>query len=346
MPCSPRHARSGAIWSDARRQGASLLTVVGLLLASLGTMTALQVTLPLAALAQDDAAEDDAAGDGADAEQTRAERRQDRDAATAEEELDGPAGEDAAATDDFDCIDFQTREEAQAVLDEDPDDPNNLDPTGDGTACALLPSEADLAEEEDRAADDSDDGTKGNRQRQRDRAEADDGGDAASSGCIDYTQEEAQEILDDDPDDPENLDPDGDGIACEDEETTTDDVEDEEPPASEPVQSTVGFEDLDCADFSFREEAQLVLDDLPADPYNLDPNADGLACSSLPSATGAPLVNAVPKTGSGPSPSPASPIWWISIAAVACAAAGSSRFRSDTPGLRHRLFRLGATRRA
>jgi len=41
--------------------------------------------------------------------------------------------------DDLDCEDFQTQEEAQAVLLADPADPNNLDPNGDGVACALLP---------------------------------------------------------------------------------------------------------------------------------------------------------------------------------------------------------------
>ena len=42
-----------------------------------------------------------------------------------------------AQTDDLDCEDFATQEEAQAVLDEDPADPNNLDPNKDGIACAL-----------------------------------------------------------------------------------------------------------------------------------------------------------------------------------------------------------------
>src|SRR5215207_11732599 len=55
---------------------------------------------------------------------------------------DGPARSviQLAQADDLDCADFQTQEEAQAVLDEDPADPNNLDPNQDGIACALLPS--------------------------------------------------------------------------------------------------------------------------------------------------------------------------------------------------------------
>src|SRR4051812_19991977 len=43
-------------------------------------------------------------------------------------------------SDDLDCEDFNTQEEAQAVLDDDPADPNNLDPNQDGIACALLPT--------------------------------------------------------------------------------------------------------------------------------------------------------------------------------------------------------------
>ena len=58
--------------------------------------------------------------------------------------------------------------------------------------------------------------------------------------------------------------------------------------------------DLDCIDFAFQEDAQAVLDQNPKDPYNLDPNHDGIACSSLP-RRGGPIV-ALPATGSGPAP--------------------------------------------
>jgi hypothetical protein len=56
-------------------------------------------------------------------------------------------------------------------------------------------------------------------------------------------------------------------------------------------------EDLDCIDFQFQEEAQSILDRDLSDPFNLDPNGDGFACSSLPSAT--PQVIQVPRTGAG-----------------------------------------------
>ena len=58
-----------------------------------------------------------------------------------------------------------------------------------------------------------------------------------------------------------------------------------------------GAEDIDCVDFDFQEEAQQIYNQDPIDPYNLDPNGDGFACSSLPSSD--PVVSQIPRTGSG-----------------------------------------------
>ncbi len=54
-----------------------------------------------------------------------------------------------AAVEDLDCSDFTTQEEAQAVLDDDPSDPHNLDFGGDGVACERLPSSEPESEEAD-----------------------------------------------------------------------------------------------------------------------------------------------------------------------------------------------------
>ncbi|MEW1914231.1 excalibur calcium-binding domain-containing protein [Kitasatospora sp. NPDC085895] len=40
---------------------------------------------------------------------------------------------------DFDCSNFSTQEQAQAVFDADPFDPSNLDADNDGIACEALP---------------------------------------------------------------------------------------------------------------------------------------------------------------------------------------------------------------
>ena len=51
-----------------------------------------------------------------------------------------PAAPSRVTLEDIDCIAFTYQEEAQAVLDQDPSDPHNLDPSGDGFACTSLPS--------------------------------------------------------------------------------------------------------------------------------------------------------------------------------------------------------------
>ncbi len=272
---------------------------------------------------QDDQGEDQAGGGGGNAEQ-----RQD---ATDDN------GDDLDA--DLDCIDFATQEEAQAVLDEDLDDPNNLDPNGDGVACALLPSAdeqdtddtggTDAAPEEDDALDDVVDA------------------DAADEfDCIDFaTQEEAQAVYDLDPSDPNGLDPDFDGVACEEllpdgQEDTAQDAADgarnrnrnrdrnQNQNQDNQADQTDGTEDLDCVDFDFQEEAQAVLDEDSTDPYNLDPNGDGFACSSLPSESGDTVnVTVMPQTGSGPERARDGRLWPLSVAAAALLAVAFKQFR-------------------
>ncbi|AHY46530.1 Excalibur calcium-binding domain [Rubrobacter radiotolerans] len=46
----------------------------------------------------------------------------------------------ALAQNVYNCDDFATQEEAQAVYNQDPSDPNLLDDDGDGIACETLPS--------------------------------------------------------------------------------------------------------------------------------------------------------------------------------------------------------------
>lgn len=67
----------------------------------------------------------------------------------------------AFAQDDLNCADFATQEEAQAVFDADPSDPNQLDDDDDGIACEVLDSGVDNlnAPEDDAATGTDDDGT-------------------------------------------------------------------------------------------------------------------------------------------------------------------------------------------
>jgi hypothetical protein len=235
---------------------------------------------------------------------------------------------------DLDCEDFETQEEAQAVLDEDPADPNNLDPNADGIACALLPSASDLdpaprdaANGEDaedvQVEQDTGDGNqtreerRAARQTERQTNQEGEQQEEAPVTCADFVnQEDAQAAFDADPDTLADLDADGNGIACE-ELLETEPVDDEltqaerraqrqanqdEEPADievvidEPAAPLVR-EDIDCIDFTFQEEAQRVLNQDPSDPYNLDPSGDGFACTSLASSD--PVVSQVPRTGTG-----------------------------------------------
>jgi hypothetical protein len=96
--------------------------------------------------------------------------------------------------------------------------------------------------------------------------------------CNDFAgQAEAQGAFDADPSDPHGLDLDQDGVACE-IPFLTPVAENRAAASPTPAEGR----DVDCADFAFQDDAQVVYDRNPGDPYNLDPSGDGYACSSLP----------------------------------------------------------------
>jgi len=98
--------------------------------------------------------------------------------------------------------------------------------------------------------------------------------------CSDFaTQEEAQAVLDANPEDPNYLDGEGDGVACESLPSA---------PASAsplPTPDSTPMGDLDCSDFATQEEAKAVLEEDPSDPNYLDGEGDGVPCESLPSGS-------------------------------------------------------------
>lgn len=229
---------------------------------------------------------------------------------------------------DLDCEDFQTQEEAQAVLTADPSDPNNLDPNGDGVACALLPLAAELqADAGDSANAQTDESTNSGKKAKAGKYKNQEATtqEVATVSCADYaTPKQAQKAFDKDPVGLAALDPDGNKIVCEETTQTTEAAPTPEPTATEeaaPRQSRKNKnnsqeasadmavdqppsvtppEDIDCIDFQYQEEAQQVFNRDPTDPYNLDPNNDGFACSSLPSSM---PITQVPNTGIGATPS-------------------------------------------
>ncbi|MFD2397738.1 excalibur calcium-binding domain-containing protein [Prauserella oleivorans] len=64
--------------------------------------------------------------------------------------------------------------------------------------------------------------------------------------------------------------------------------------------SAVAFQDLNCSDFEYQEDAQAELERDPSDPHDLDGDPeDGVACEGLPSR------GAQPTTPTTPAPPPA-----------------------------------------
>ncbi len=63
------------------------------------------------------------------------------------EEITHP-GTPAYAQDDLNCADFRTQAEAQAELQRDPTDPNNLDADFDGVACEELDGDGSVADDQ------------------------------------------------------------------------------------------------------------------------------------------------------------------------------------------------------
>ncbi len=131
----------------------------------------------------------------------------------------GPSGADGT----FNCRDFDFQEDAQAFFDNDPGDTNGLDgPPGDastgqpGVACEELPSRGTGTTEE--PVEPPTETTQPTTPTQYEQPETPTTSDL---DCADFaSQAEAQAIFDADPSDPNGLDADGDGIACEDNDPT------------------------------------------------------------------------------------------------------------------------------
>ena len=131
----------------------------------------------------------------------------------------GPSGADGT----YNCSDFDTQQQAQAYFEaNNPQaDPDGLDADGDLVACESLPSGAaedgtmmggSSVDPFEEAIDDSS-GTAGGGGF---GTAATGNGDIEDLDCVDFaTQEAAQANLNANPSDPNNLDADDDGIACE-----------------------------------------------------------------------------------------------------------------------------------
>lgn len=101
--------------------------------------------------------------------------------------------------------------------------------------------------------------------------------------CADFdSQADAQAELRSDPSDPNGLDAEDDGVACETSPYPAGSPRDETP--VRPARSPDG--DLDCEDFATQEKAQIVYDRNPSDPNALDDDSDGEACEDFDYSNG------------------------------------------------------------
>jgi hypothetical protein len=157
----------------------------------------------------------------------------------------------------MDCSDIATQRGAQVLFELDPEDRFGLDGDGDGKACET-PGGSTAAEDDTRLG-------------------AETGGDL---DCVDFpSQAAAQGRLRSDPSDPLNLDPEENGVACD---IVPAEYGDKAEDLS-PVAGARSGEDLDCADFEYRQEAQTAYFLDSSDPHGLDRGENGSdVCPDLP----------------------------------------------------------------
>lgn len=109
---------------------------------------------------------------------------------------------------DLDCSDFGSQAEAQAALDADPSDPNGLDAEGDGQACEASSFGGGSAASPSASASASASASPS-------ASSPAPGGGGASSGRGDIDCDQVDGPIPTPPGDPDGLDGDGDGLACE-----------------------------------------------------------------------------------------------------------------------------------
>ena len=127
------------------------------------------------------------------------------------------ASSSSAPSADMDCSDFSTQGAAQAALDADPSDPNNLDSDGDGTACETSAgTDQYRAPEPNPDVNPDPDPDRGDIQRWHPRTQTEPSHERVSSGgSKDIDCDEVDGPRRTPPGDPSNLDGDNDGWACE-----------------------------------------------------------------------------------------------------------------------------------
>lgn len=123
-----------------------------------------------------------------------------------------PEASESSSTADMDCSDFTTQAAAQAALDT--GDPYGLDEDGDGTACETLAGNDQYEAPDQYGTSDPDPDREGSYGRRPGR-QTGPSSDPVPSGGGDIDCDEFDGPISTPPGDPNNLDGDGDGLACE-----------------------------------------------------------------------------------------------------------------------------------
>ena len=174
----------------------------------------------------------------------------------------------------LDCADVATRRGAQALFELNEEDRFDMDRDGNGVACEKRTGEA------------AEDGTK---------LGAKTGGDL---DCMDFpSQKAAQAHLRGGPSDRDGLDPENNGVACEIRPAAYEDRAED----LAPVVKARSDADLDCKDFEYQQEAQMVYMLDESDPNKLDKGTEGsLVCVDRPVLwSNVDIAMAAPSEGSG-----------------------------------------------
>jgi hypothetical protein len=160
---------------------------------------------------------------------------------------------------DRNCTDFRYQEDAQAVLEADPTDPNNLDSSHDGKACETLPSRGSSTTTTAPTTTTPTTATE-----------------PANSDAVVVVQTTVTTTTT-----PSTTSSTTTSTTAS-TSTTTDDSDSDESDDSESdddnSSSGSSSDDRDCADFASQADAQAALTAKPSDPDNLDADDDGIAC--------------------------------------------------------------------
>ena len=183
---------------------------------------------------------------------------------------------------DQNCSDFAYQEDAQAALDADPSDPNNLDSNHDGVACETLPHRPTAGTSSDETTSTTETATTDTATTTTPPA-ALVAADSSTTVTTDATSTDTTTGTDTTTATDVTS---ATSTTTTDTATTTSDSDDSSSGSDSDSSSTSSGDGKDCADFASQADAEAALAAEPSDPDNLDADDDGIACEQRFGAPG------------------------------------------------------------